>query len=121
MKILFVLFFSFSAFAESYLIEGTLVALMEQNELKVSSCPKDCDALKAVKAHKAISLKEISKGIKFPGSVGSEVCHVVYKAQSILGRHSETNDQRAFCLFPDKSMIEINSLTDYLIKNKYVR
>ncbi len=121
MKFLFVLLFSISAHAESYLIEGMLVALTEKNDLKVSACPKDCLALKAVEANKVISLKEISKGIKYPGSIGSEVCHEVYKALSILGRHSETKDQRAFCLFPDKSMIEINSLSDYLTKNKYVR
>lgn len=121
MKFLIAVLFSFSALAESYLIEGSLVALKEQEELKVSACPKDCEALKAVKAHKVISLKEIRKGIKYPGSIGSEVCHEVYKAKSILGRHSETKDQRAFCLFPDKSMIEINSLSDYLTKNKYVR
>ncbi len=121
MKFLIILLFSFSAFAESYYIEGTLVALREQDELKVAACPKECDAIKAVKVHKVISRDEIGKGIKFPGSIGSEVCHEVYKALSILGRHSETKDQRAFCLFPDKSMIEINSLSDYLTKNKYVR
>ncbi len=120
MKYLIIFFFSFSAMAESYLIEGTLVSLSEKNGLKISFCPKDCEALKAVAAHKSISLKAIAKDIKFPGSVGSEVCHEVYKGLSLLGRNIETKDQRAFCLFPDKSLIEINSLSDYLINNKFV-
>ncbi|MES2526776.1 MAG: hypothetical protein V4598_06800 [Bdellovibrionota bacterium] len=120
MKYLILFLISFSSFAESYLIEGTLVSVTEKEGLKLSSCVKECDALKAVAAHKRISMKAIGKDIKFAGSVGSEVCHEVYKAQSLLGRNSETKDQRAFCLFPDKSMIEINSLSDYLTKNKYV-
>ncbi len=121
MKFLIVILISFSAQAESYLIEGTLVEMTERNGLKLSSCSKECDALKAVAAHKKISLKDIRKDIKYPGAIGSEVCHEVYKALSLLGRNSETKDQRAFCLFPDKSMIEINSLSDYLTKNKIVR
>lgn len=121
MKFLIVLILSSSlAQAETFLIEGTFIDFSEKDELLLKGCEKECEALRLIRKHKSISLKDIRKTLKYPGSEGSDVCHEVYKGFSLLGRNSQTKDQRAFCFFGDRSMVEINSLSDYLKKNKIV-
>lgn len=115
------LFISSAALAETYLIEGMEVEFIEKENLLLKGCVKDCEAIKVIKKHSYISLKEARKGLKYTGSAGSDVCHEVYKASSLLGRETKTKDQKAFCLFADGSMVEINSLTRYLEKKKILR
>ncbi len=121
MKFVLLLLISFAACAETYLIEGNLVYFERKDGLLLKGCQKNCKALKTINAHKTIEMKEVTKNLRFVGAPGSDVCHETYKASSLLGRDSTTKDQRAFCLFSDLSMVEINSLTDYLIKNKIIR
>ena len=121
MKYLFLFAISFSAIAETYLIEGNLVSFENKDGLLLKGCQKKCEALKTINAHRTIEMREVTKNLKFVGAPGSDVCHETYQAKSLLGRDSKTKDQKAFCLFPDLSMVEINSLTDYLIKNKIIR
>lgn len=108
------------AFAESFKIAGNLISFKESNGLMLKGCDSKCDALKAIKKHPSISLSEARKGMKFSNSVGSDVCARVYKAESLIGI-AENGDQRAFCFFKDKSMVEMNSLSRYLIDKKIVR
>jgi hypothetical protein len=120
MKILFlILITSFSARAESFKIAGEFLDFQEKDGLVLKGCEKTCEALRVIKKHTKIDLKKARAGMEFTNSVGSDVCDKVYKAQSLLGT-SSNKDRRAFCYFKDKSMVEMDSLTLYLVKNKYV-
>jgi hypothetical protein len=122
MKILLLtLLLTTQAFAETYLIEGMNVDFSQKDGLLLKGCEKKCEALKVINEHPAISLKGARKGLKFSGSVGSDVCHDVYKASSLLGRDVVSKNQKAFCFFSDGSMVEINSLSDYLTRKKIIR
>lgn len=107
--------------ADVFVIEGTRVDFVEKDDLLVKGCEKNCEALAQVKKFPKIGLAEVRKNLKFAGAVGSDVCHEVYKASSVLGRAPSDQRQHAFCYFKDGSMIEINSLTEYLAKKKIVR
>lgn len=122
MKTLFFLSIVFSqvALAESYQIAGSLHEFKEKEGLLTKGCEKGCDALKAVAAHKSIDLEKIRQGQKYINSVGSDVCASVYKASSVLGR-AQNQDGRAFCVFNDESMIEMNSLSKYLTDKKIAK
>jgi hypothetical protein len=118
--LLFGLIFSTEILAESFKIAGDLVEFKDQDGLLLKGCEKKCDALKVIKKHKKIDLQSIRKDMQFSNSVGSDVCFKVYKADSLLGV-AENSDRRAFCYFKDKSMVEMNSLSAYLVKNKIVK
>lgn len=105
--------------AEIFKISGDLMDFKSNDGLLVRNCEKDCLALKTVAAHKKIKLKEVRAKETYLGSVGSDVCRLVYDAGSILGV-AQNRDQRAFCVFKDNSMIEINSLSQYLKDKQYV-
>lgn len=113
------LLFSTSVFADYFKIGGELIEFKAQDGLLVKGCEKKCKALTTVSKHKKINLKKVRQGEKFHGSVGSDVCRLVYKAGSTIGV-MENLDQRAFCVFDDNSAIEINSLSDYLVSKKIV-
>lgn len=119
MKILILVFFSLSLHAESFKIAGALTKFDDKEGLLLKGCEKKCEALKVIKEHSKIDLKSARKGMKTTNSVGSDVCLKVYNADSILGI-AENKDMRAFCMFQDHSMVEMNSLTDYLVKKKIV-
>lgn len=120
MKILFVaLFVTTVAQAEIFKVNGDLMDFKNQDGLLVRNCEKDCLALKTVATHKKIKLKEARAKEPFLGSVGSDVCRLVYDAGSVIGI-AENRDQRAFCVFKDNSLIEINSLTQYLKDKQYI-
>ena len=85
----------------------------------VAKCENQWLALKKIDQFKSIDLKKNRTHKQFIGSIGSDVCQFIYKASSILGIASNS-DQRAFCLFQDGSMVEINSLSLYLEKKKIV-
>lgn len=120
MKILLIaIFIAATAHAEIYKVNGDLMDFKNQDGLLVRNCEKDCLALKTVAAHKKIKLKEARAKEPFLGSVGSDVCRLVYDAGSVIGV-AENRDQRAFCVFKDNSLIEINSLTQYLKDKKYI-
>src|SRR5665648_489860 len=109
MKLLLVLIFlSFSLHAETFKIAGELVEFKDKEGLLLKGCEKKCDALKIIKNYKTIDLKAATQGMKFTNSIGSDVCSKVYKAQSLLGVTMD-KDGRAFCIFKDKSMVEMNS------------
>ena len=111
--ILFILLFISIAWADSFKIGGVQVEFTGHNGLLLSGCDKKCDALSSVKKHPSIRLKDLQNEKKFASSLGSEVCAKIYHAKSLLGR-AVNGDGRAFCYFPDHSLIEINSLSLYL-------
>ena len=117
---LIVFLVSLNIFAETYKISGELVNFESRDGLLVKGCEKDCLALKVVSEFKSINLKQIRKGQKFEASIGSDVCKLVYKTRSIIGV-TEQKDQRAFCVFKDDSLIEINSLSKYLVDKKIIK
>ncbi len=114
------LIFSIEIMADSFKIAGDLVEFKDVEGLLVKGCEKRCDALIIIKKHKKIDLASIRKEMRFSNSLGSDVCSKVYKAESLLGV-AENTDRRAFCYFKDKSMVEMNSLSAYLVKNKIVK
>lgn len=114
------LIFSTEIMAESFKIAGDLVEFKDQDGLLLKGCEKSCDALKTIKKHQKINLLSIRKDMQFSNSVGSDVCNKVYQAEALLGV-AENTDRRAFCYFKDKSMVEMNSLSDYLVKKKFVK
>lgn len=120
MKIFILILFSISLHAETFKIAGDLTRFNESDGLLLKGCEKKCDALKVIKKHGKIDLKSARVGMKTTNSVGSDVCLKIYKADSILGI-AENKDMRAFCLFKDHSMVEMNSLTEYLLKKKIVK
>lgn len=120
MKAFLILLLSLSAQAESFKIAGSLADFSEKEGLLLKGCEKNCDALKVIKKHKKIDMNDAREGMKTTNSVGSDVCLKVYKADSILGV-AENGDMRAFCMFKDHSMVEMNSLSEYLVKNKIVK
>lgn len=111
--------FSLSLHAESFKIAGSLASFSEKEGLLLKGCEKKCEALKVIQKHKKINLDEAREGMKTTNSVGSDVCLKVYKADSLLGV-AENKDMRAFCMFKDHSMVEMNSLSEYLVKKKIV-
>lgn len=122
MKWIFFLFLmtTFSASADIFKIDGELLEFKTQEGMLLRGCDKGCEALSTIKLHKLIDLKKARAGEKFEGSVGSDVCRLVYKATSVLGL-DQSKDQFAFCVFKDSSAVEINSLGDYLRQHKVVR
>lgn len=111
---------SMAAQAETYKIAGGYVDFKEKDGLLLKGCEKSCEALKVIQKHKKIDLKKARQGMKFTNSVGSDVCAQVYHANALLGV-AENKDRRAFCLFKDQSMVEMNSLSSYLVKKKIVK
>lgn len=120
MKFLIIALIASTAYAESFKIAGDLLEFKTVDGLIVRGCEKNCEALKVIKKHKKIDLKAARKGQAFTNSVGSDVCNKVYKADSLLGV-AENTDRRAFCMFKDKSMVEMNSLSAYLVDKKIVK
>lgn len=120
MKFIILFAFSITAHAESFKIAGTLVEFKNKDGLITRGCVKSCEALKQIQKHKTINMLEVRQGMTFTNSVGSDVCGKVYKAEALIGV-TETGDQRAFCYFKDKSMVEMNSLSSYLIEKKIVK
>ncbi len=114
------LFISQFAVAETFQISGSIYEFQNKNGLLVKGCEKGCKALKTVGAHKSIDLKKVRSGEEHINSVGSDVCNLVYKAKSALGR-AQNQDGRAFCVFEDQSMIEMNSLSQYLTDKKIAK
>ena len=108
-----------AAQAEIFKVNGDLMDFKNQDGLLVRNCEKGCLALKIVGQHKKIDLKKLRAKEIFLGSVGSDVCRLVYEGGSVIGI-AENRDQRAFCVFKDNSLIEINSLTQYLKDKKFV-
>lgn len=106
---------------ESFKIAGKLLAFQKLEGLLVHGCESkpSCEALRTVQEHPLIQLQKARSGQRFNGSVGSDVCKLVYRASSVLGI-TEQRDQRSFCRFPDGSMIENNSLGEYLTARKAV-
>lgn len=112
--------FCSSAFAETFKIAGDMLEFKSVDGLILKGCEKNCEALKVIKKHKKIDIKKVREGMQFANSVGSDVCARVYKANSLLGV-AENKDRRAFCMFKDNSMVEMNSLSAYLVDKKIVK
>ena len=121
MKLSLLLFFLTSITqADTFKISGELISFENKDGLLTKGCESSsCIALKKVSEFKKINLKKIRAKEPFRGSIGSDVCRLVYKGESTLGV-TETKDQRAFCVFSDQSMIETNSLSQYLTEKKIV-
>lgn len=109
------------ASADTFRIAGENISFENQDGLLLKDCEnKKCEALKTILKFKRINLKRIRASQKYSSSIGSDVCKLAYKANSLIGIASN-NDQRAFCVFKDSSVVEINSLSDYLVKNNIVQ
>lgn len=120
MKLLFVLLLlSVNIKAESYRIGGENINFEIKQEILISRCEGDCEALKKINQFRSIDLRKARAQEQFVGSIGSDVCKLIYKARSVLGTASN-RDQRAFCYFDDGSLVEINSLSEYLKTKKLV-
>lgn len=111
------LLLSSASFAETFKIAGSLHPFQVKDGLLVKGCEKECRAIKVVESHKKIDLNKVREGQKFDNSVGSDVCAKLYKVNSVLGE-AKNRDRRAFCVFEDGSMIEMNSLSKYLTDRK---
>lgn len=120
MKILFALFFVVSAHAIPYKMAGNLYDFSDKEGLLVYGCEKSCDALKTIHTHRKIDLRKVRQNLKTANSAGSDICTYVYKEKALIGL-SPNQDRRAFCLFPDKSMVELNSLEGYLRKKHDIK
>ena len=122
MKILLILsLLSLSSFvnAESFKISGEYYNFKEDKGFLTYGCDQNCIAVKKVMELKNVNLKKLRVDEKFSGSVGSDICRLSLKSNSLIGLASN-KDQRAFCVFPDNSMIELNSLGKYLIEKHIV-
>ena len=108
-----------SVWALPFKLAGTIYEFKAQEGLLLKGCEKGCDALKTIKKHSKINLTQVRKGLKQANSVGSDVCNHVYQGKSVLGV-AENQDRHAFCLFKDQSMVELNSLDEYLVKMKVI-
>lgn len=113
------LLFSTYALAEPFKISGELSEFKNQDGLLLRGCDKDCLALTTVRNFQHIDLKKERAKESYVSSIGSDVCRLVYKANSIIGVN-QAKDQRAFCVFKDDSLIEMNSLGQYLKDKKFV-
>ncbi len=118
--LVFMLFGSFMIRAESFLINQKLIEFSDQKGVLVANCINQCEAKKHLEKHKKINLRKLRSKARFANSVGSDVCSLVFKGHSLLGLASN-RDQRAFCVFRDESMIEVNSLSSYLTENGIVK
>lgn len=121
-KILYVLatMISVNCFAETFRISGEQIVFIDSPDgLSISKCIKECQALKQIYGMKKIKLGELRKSIPIANSVGSDACSLAYKAKSLIGLNTN-GDQRVFCLFSDMSMVEMNSLSRYLVDNKII-
>lgn len=82
---------------------------------------KPCLALKKINSLPSIGdIKKIINSVKRsadsgPGSLGDETCKHVFKARSVLAKKTN-GDMRSLCVFSDNSIIESNSLTNFLNK-----
>lgn len=117
--LVFVALISSGVMADTFKIGGELVNLKNKDGLLVKGCEKECQALASVAKFKTIDLKKLRGDEHYNGSIGSDVCRLAYKGNSVIGINEE-KDQRAFCVFKDNSLIEINSLGKYLIEKKIV-
>jgi hypothetical protein len=121
MKIIFLgLLLSVGLHAETFKISGTLQSFTSIDGLLVQGCHPNCEALATVKKFSTIDLKKAREGRPHPNSVGADTCQLIYLGTSVYGVNSD-KDQRTFCLFKDGSMIENNSLTDYLKTKKIIK
>ena len=74
-------------------------------------CAKGCIAQERVNQIKSINLKMNKE--KYSMSLGAYICKNILLGKSVLGVN-KSKDMRDFCFFSeDKSLIEINSLSEY--------
>jgi hypothetical protein len=116
---IFLMIISAIAKAESFRIAGENIDFELKEELLIAKCEKQCLALKKITQFRSIDLKKVRAHQQFIGSTGSDVCQFIYRAKSVIGI-AANRDQRAFCVFEDKSIIEINSLSQYLESRKII-
>ena len=107
------IFFASYSRADVFQIAGRTYSFEVKGSVLVHGCKTECQALKAVRERKIAgeALAAIPKRT-FKRSLGSTVCADIYRARSVIGK-ATNGDGRAFCLFPDESMIEMNSLSAF--------
>jgi hypothetical protein len=103
--------------AESFFIFDKVYEFSSFNDVLVSNCQKKCEAKKKLSALKKVNLKKFTTKEAFANSPGSDVCRFVFQGESLMGQ-AQNRDRRAFCVFKDLSLIDINSLTLYLEEKK---
>jgi hypothetical protein len=107
--------------AEEYKIAGQLYRFETREGVQLSGCEKvKCRAWIEIQRPGQIDLKKARQHQKFKASIGSDVCKWVYQGRSTIGL-AANRDQRAFCVFPDQSMIELNSLGEWLKSTKRLK
>ncbi len=99
--------------AESFFIKDKTYEFINFQGVLIAECPHNCMAKIVMFKNKTIKLSQFKNESYISNSLGSEVCKTIFKGHSVLGQ-AVNRDRRAFCVFKDQSMIEINSLTDYL-------
>jgi hypothetical protein len=121
-KIFFIfnLFISFIASGETFVISQKPFEFLDYKDVLVANCLKKCEAKRLLDKHTKINLRKLRSKARFANSVGSDVCSLVYKGNSIIGLASN-RDQRAFCVFKDESLIELNSLGLHLKEKGIVK
>ncbi len=110
---------SLFAKAESFKIAGEFLKFELRDGVLVARCEGQCFAIKKLSQFTKIDLNKARSKEKFIGSIGSDVCRLIYRSNSVIGV-AANKDQRAFCVFEDGSLMEINSLSDYLKSKKMV-
>ncbi len=118
--ILIGLLLSSSILAESFFIKDKVYEFVDFEGVLISQCQNNCLAKKVIIKNKKIVQSELKSDSFFSNSLGSEVCKKIFKGFSLLGQ-AHNQDRRAFCVFKDQSLIEINSLTDYLKQKNIVK
>jgi len=107
--VLFVsLLFTVNAIAAEYKIEGKMYSFKAHQGIEVF-CQKPGPECLAENTVKSLTVKN-SRPDKFGGS---EFCLKELQIQTVLGVN-KAGDGRAFCVFKDSSLIEVNSLGAFL-------
>jgi hypothetical protein len=103
--------------SDLFKINGKSIQFTKYKNTLIANCTKSCIAKNKIdQIQKGITYKNIQDQ-GYSQSLGSYVCSSVFKGAAILGVNQD-KDGRAFCYFEeDKSMIEINSLTEAINQN----
>jgi hypothetical protein len=103
--------FSLTAGAETFRILGKEFVFLRIDGVSYSENCKaqTCEAYRRVKATRPADLKGLASEPR-KMSPGSFLCSRVWKESSVLGRDS-AREGRAFCLFSDRSFVELNSVS----------
>lgn len=105
--VFFALLINISHASELFFFKENKKLLFSYNPERQLIISKDCKHCQAEKALKKVKKVELKSGGVNPGAI---ICENQLKAEVAILNDNEKN-QVSFCLFKDKSMIGLNSLT----------